>query len=145
MTEFPDRPRLELLEPGWYELLEDYRWTDGERRVTVRAGFQCDLASVPKLFHSIIGRKDLGVGPPLIHDAFYYCRGETIASDFVEYEIDRNNHWYEANISRREADLIFYEMMRQKGFWRIKARPAYYAVRAFGYFAWRATREGNNR
>ena len=142
MIKFPNRPRLEVLEAGWFRLIEDwnYQWCHADRdwRLVVRAGFECDLASVPKFLHSLIGRKDLGLGPPLLHDMIYACRGDVFGSRFGDLEVRNRGRWVVRNdrVTRNQADRVFGRQMREVQVPKLRRRAAYLAVRAFGWYAW---------
>ena len=156
MTEFPDPPNLRLVEPNWYELQEDYRYRwDSEgcgarSSLVVRRGFCCDLASVPRLIWPLIGPQSLSLGPPLIHDAVYACQGKIEDYDWLEWTIKyekSSSLWYNAigNMRRVRADKILYNQMINAGVPEYKATPVYYAVRLWGSYAWRKTRDGDKK
>ncbi len=144
MRTFPNRPRLEVLDAGWFRLMEDwaYEWyhkpSDTDYRLIVQEGFECDLASVPKILHSFIGRKDLGLGPPLLHDMIYACTGNVFGFGYGELEKRVDGRWTVLSdyVSRKTADRMFGRMMREVQVPRWKRRSAYLAVRAFGLPAW---------
>lgn len=81
------------------------------------AGLIFDGASIPRLFWPIIGSPFTGDyrRAAVLHDAAY------------------KNGWH----FRDEADLMFYEAMRADGLRPAKALIMYWAVRLFGWFAWK--------
>lgn len=109
---------------AWWRLLKPYTcavWLQGEViRFDVPEGFVFDLASVPRPLWLFVAPFELSITAPLIHDMAYRHRGQLPG----------------AVLSRRDADLVFLEMMRleQVAAWR--RYPAYYAVRRFGQSAW---------
>ena len=148
MNNYPEQPRLELVDPHWYKLVEPYRylWThEGTRyRITVTADFHTDLASIPRPLWWMVDPQSLGLGPPLIHDVLYACRGHTIAYPWVVSERRCAGQWASTeDWSRYNTDRLFGRHMRQRGTARWKRRSAYWMVRAFGLYAWRGTRPGN--
>ena len=96
-----------LLEEGW---------------VTVPKGFACDLASVPRPFRVLPGFEpyELGCGS-ILHDWSYRNGG------YVSPEIQ---------LTRRRTDQVFLRLMKADGVgWQ--AGVAFWAVRLFGFLAWR--------
>lgn len=89
-----------------------YYLVDGQRHV-VPMGFTTDLASVPRILWSIYSPNKANTIPPaVIHDYLYFCPGE---------------------MSRSEADSIFYDALIYK---HVNTRTAFkywIAVRAFGF------------
>lgn len=84
--------------------------------VTVPAGFRTDGASIPRLFHNIIGPFGSYFHAAVLHD-FLYSK----ASDF---------RW--RPITRRQADDLFLEAMFNSGVpWHIR-HTIHRAVRLFG-------------
>lgn len=77
--------------------------------LTIPKGFETDFASVPRIFHSIFpptGRYGVAA---LVHD--YLC--------------------VEKPVTRREADAIFYDLMKRHGVKLWKAKVLYAAVRLY--------------
>ena len=140
----PGPPKIRVHGPEDFELLEDwtYEW-DKEgyplQRLIIFAGFRCDLASVPKQVHSIIGKLDLGLHPALTHDALYRCKGNPDRSEFLAHMGLVDNVWVPAEHiwSRSEADHLFGRHMREAGVPGWKRKLAYLAVRIFGRGRWK--------
>jgi hypothetical protein len=81
--------------------------------VTVPAGFETDLASIPRIAWPVISpMKSYLVQPAILHDWMYHVS---------------------CGYSRYESDVIFYEAMRVEGVSGFKAGLIYYAVRWFGW------------
>ena len=107
-----------------WELKRDisYRTMDFEK-ATVRKGFIFDFASVPRGLYWLYppagnGSDRYGVAA-LIHDWLY-----------VHRKIGGRK------ITRKEADLLFLEIMLYIGVSKITARIMYRAVRMFGWIPW---------
>ncbi len=86
--------------------------------IVVPAGFVTDFASVPKVFWSIIpawGKFGKGA---VVHDYLYQ---------------DTDNQW----MTRKLADQIFLGAMLVSGTAPWKAKVMYWAVRLFGWVAWK--------
>ena len=80
--------------------------------------FLTDLASLPRAFWPIASpAKSELIAPALIHDWLY-----NMTCDF----------------SRQQADLIFYELLRQNKLSVIRASLLYYGVRSFGWIFYKA-------
>ncbi len=110
----------------WYDV-ERKEWVNGHdlavylpiekdviKLYTIPEGFTTDLASIPRIFWSIIAPHELGIDAPLIHDWLY-----------------RNNIG-----GRAWADYILLHLMRQNKVPYWKRKVVYGAVRAFGWRSW---------
>lgn len=95
----------------WTTLNEVSYKTDGGIVITIPKGYEYDLASIPRLAWWAIAPYELGILSPLIHDYLYEKKG----SDGVK--------------TRKEADLIFLELMEKEGVSRWRRTAAYYSVR----------------
>ena len=89
--------------------------------VTVPEGFITDLASVPWPTLMLIPKSGQYNPAALIHDFLYYIQ-------------DR---------SRKEADAIFLQAMKDLKINAFKRRVMYYAVRLFGWIPWKVRPSGN--
>lgn len=100
---------------GLWLLLADlvYQTKAGEV-ITVPAGFDTDLASIPRIFHSVIPVNGKHRSPAIIHDYLYVVQ-------------DR---------SRSEADAIFLEAMESVGVRWTQRQTMYWAVRVGGWLPW---------
>lgn len=131
-------PRVEPLAGSRYRLAEPYvyTWTkDGARyRLTVPAGFENDLASVPRILWWYVSPFDLGLAA-VPHDWLYYHAGHLPPGGHQRWEDGR---WVDVGApwSRRDADRLFGRLMRDAHVSRDKRRHAYWAVRLFGAPAW---------
>lgn len=85
------------------------------QRIVVRAGYPTDGASIPRIAWGIIGHPwDYYLPAAIVHDALY---GSEI--------------W-----PRQQADEAFHDLMSVLSVRKIRLHAMYYAVRAFGLFAW---------
>jgi hypothetical protein len=131
-------PRVEPLGGNRYRLVEPYvyEWShQGARyRLTVPAGFQNDLASVPRVLWWYISPFDLGLAA-VPHDWIYFHAGRLPAGSFQRLE---GNRWVDVHErwSRRDADRLFGRLMRDAHVDRTRRRRAYLAVRLLGWPAW---------
>lgn len=96
-----------------------YVYNRTEEVFTVPEGFPTDLASIPKAFQNIASKLGKNIKAAIVHD-YLYAQGFT---------------------SKKLADRIFLEAMKECGvsFWR--RRLMYVAVKYFGGAAWREHRK----
>lgn len=87
-------------------------------KVNVPAGFFTDFASVPKCFQHIISPVDKWSMAALFHDYVY-------------------SKEFEGNISRKQADDMFYVLMRYYHTNKVTAWVMWAAVRMFGKWSWK--------
>jgi hypothetical protein len=115
---------------NWWRLVEVYRYTDGAYTITVPAGFEFNMASVPRVFWGLIGPFELSVAAPLVHDFLYRYRGALPLGT-----VDPKREY-----TRRQADQLFRTMMEKEAVSWWRRPPAYLAVRIFGGFVWKRSR-----
>ena len=89
--------------------------------ITVPAGFEFDLSSVPRVFWPLIAPFELSIVAPLVHDFLYRTGGQLPARSYT----------------RAEADGLFRRIMREENVPAWRSTLAYLAVRAFGRGSWR--------
>jgi hypothetical protein len=99
--------------------------------ITIPAGFETDFASVPELFWSIAPPIGLYTEAAIVHDYLYRTPLRTVLRTDVDGKTSR------ITITRKEADLIFLNMMEAAGVSWWKRRAMYRAVRMFGGSSWR--------
>ena len=98
--------------------------------VTIPAGFEFDLASIPRPIWPLIGSFELSLVAPLIHDYFYQYTGRPVYHRRVLDSLPvPAGAWHD--VTRAEADQIFLDLMLREGVTPWKARAAYHAVRLF--------------
>ena len=109
------------LAQGHFTLVEPFTvtWKRGLTEVlefAVRAGFSTDLASIPRLFQSIVPKVGKHIQPAIAHD---FCYTGNVAG-----------------MSKAEADSLFLEGMKSMGVWWLRRRVMYLAVRVGGKGHW---------
>lgn len=111
-----------MLPPVAVETVDGRRWTVREpytwRTWTVPVGFVTDFASTPRAIWWWLPPAGPYVGAAVLHDWWYATDG----------------------MSRREADRLFLEAMREAGVPAPRRAVMYAAVRAAGWRAWRRYR-----
>jgi hypothetical protein len=109
-------PRMQPTDDRHWMLTSDYAVTLGPWRYDVRAGFETDGASIPRLLWRLLGHplQGLTIGPAVVHDALY------------------RSHM----TSRRHADAVFYRLLRVNGVWAVKAWALWAGVRMGGWAPW---------
>lgn len=100
----------------------------GNHTITAPASYRTDLASIPRIFWSLISPEELSLAAPLFHDLIYRSAGELSKSKISPFD--------GKVFTRHEADEIFLEIMKKAKITRWKRTVAYWAVRAFASFAW---------
>lgn len=109
-----------------WRLAQDFRRTIDGRDWFIAAPFDFDLASVPRVLWGVVASHELGVLAPLCHD-FLYRNGGCPPDGCISPA-----HAY----TRREADALFLEQMKEDGVSWIRRTVAYRAVRMFGGSSW---------
>jgi hypothetical protein len=112
---------------GRWRLEAAYTYRDGATTITVPAGFEFDLSSVPRVFWGLIAPFELSIVAPLLHDFLYRNGGKPPAGS-----IDPPRTY-----TRAEVDRMFREIMGAENVSAWRRVLAYAAVRAFGRRAWR--------
>ena len=84
------------------------------REVHVPAGFETDFASVPRLPGAYLLFGGVARKAAVVHDYLYRRSG----------------------VSRREADMVFYEAMKATGQWWWRRASMWVALRFFGWTAY---------
>lgn len=120
-------PVLTFIGAGRWRLEQPYDYRDGDTVISIPAGFEFDLSSVPRLFWFLIAPFELSIAAPLLHD-FLYRFGERPPPGSVTPP---------RAYTRAEADRMFREIMRAEGVSAWRRVLAYAAVRLFGRSAWR--------
>lgn len=92
----------------------------GHKTITVPKGFTCDGMSVPRVFWGLVS--------PTIHQ-------HTISASILHDWMYRK---HPQGVNRKQADAIFYAIMRTDGVSKWRALLAYVGVRLFGYSSWKS-------
>lgn len=112
-------PTVRWSDVGW-ELVAPYRIVPEGQDITIPEKFHTDLASVPRILWWAIGPHELGgLLPPLVHDWLYQSKG------------------HGGLFNRRDADRIFYRLMRDRNVGWMKAFIGWVGVRVGGGLIWR--------
>jgi hypothetical protein len=109
-----------------WRLEAPYVYDDGPHRITVPAGFEFDLASVPRPLWSVIAPFELSIAAPLLHDFLYRYQGAPPAGAVAPPR----------TYTREEGDLLFERVMEEEGVAAWRRLIAYRAVRWFAGRAW---------
>lgn len=117
-----------LVQERMWRLEAPYICQHEVHRITVPDQFEFDLASVPRPFWWLIAPFELSIAAPLLHDFLYRYGGEPPDGSVVPSR----------SYSRREADLLFRDIMEQEGVSPWRRAAAYRAVRWLGAGAWSA-------
>lgn len=137
-----------LLPTAWrqYTLAEDW-WVEWRgRRFWLPVGFQSDGASVPRWAWSLSGLRPDGLirAAALVHDALYRYGGDLPESwmtwELRAREIDISRPLPKP-LKRKQADTVFYDLMRRAGIGRYRAWVAYRAVRMAGWASWKEQKD----
>lgn len=111
-----------------WKLVEAFRFRTGKRYqrnrgvICVPAGFITDFASIPWLFWMFLPAWGKYGKAAVLHDWIY----------FLHRDVNILSSW-----TRKQADQIFLEAMLVSGTKPWKAKVMYWAVRLFGWAAWR--------
>lgn len=123
---FGPSPRL-IIGEAYHWILAD-RMTYGSKLlgeiVEVPEGFATDLASIPRAFRFLISVNGNHRPAAIVHDYLYSKKGAlTIKNKLVK-------------VTRKQADQIFLEAMKELGVNFITRRVMYSAVRMGGWLHW---------
>ena len=97
--------------PGWRCLLKEYRY----KHITVPERFKWNGASTPTFAKLIIPKFELTLEATCVHD--YLCKHAVTKAD------------------RKEADILFKEMLRLKGMGKVRSQLGYWGVRIGAFFS----------
>jgi hypothetical protein len=120
-----------------YTLFAKYSWGfelhGKELWPEIKAGFQYDGASVPRIVWTLIGFLPDGIHRPaaLIHDWLYV--GDLLPDGRRQRLVGGEMFTY----NRKLADQLFLKALQHVGVKSWHARLAYLAVRGFGNFYWK--------
>lgn len=139
-----NQPINQVVREGVYELSADwtYEWfNDAEglwMRVNIPQGYQCDGASVPRCAWTFSGITPDGAirAAALVHDYIYDHRG-IMPPGSLQFQ-NAAREWVDVKmaVTRKQADILFRQMLRHAGFSAYRRRLAFTAVRLFGGSFW---------
>lgn len=89
--------------------------------IHVPVGFKTDLASIPRLFRPFFKVNGKHRYAAVVHDFLYYLKG--VLPEGIE-------------LSRKKADKVFLEAMKDSGVGWFKRNSMYAAVRSFGFLSY---------
>lgn len=102
--------------------------------IQVLKGFISDGASIPRLFWSYLPRHGKYTKAAVVHDFLYSKKG----CIFIQEGL---SGFFQADVTRKEADLIFKKAMKASGVNRVKCWLMYHAVKWFGKIAWARSKQ----
>lgn len=112
-VEFMAEPCLIPTASGKWKLCDNMIVHVDDTYHVVPRGFKTDLASVPRLLWSLYSPIDFNsIASGVLHDWHYCCQ---------------------PNITRKQADLIFYYGLREHGMSKGRSSLYYYVVRSWGW------------
>jgi hypothetical protein len=111
-------PRVVMLDGNRRRLIHPIRYRDADREARVPKGFECDLASIPRLLWWWAAPDGVYRAAVILHD-FDYRRQE---------------------VSRRIADRTLYRAMRHLDTRPTQALAIWLGVRIGGWLAWHRNR-----
>lgn len=102
--------------------------------VDIPAGFITDLASVPRVLHSLVPPTGRGNASSVLHDYLYQ-------HPYFYYRLPGSRVANLSMLDRLACDQIFYEALRVQGAGWLRAQAMYRGVRIGGWRPWRRYRE----
>ena len=103
-----------------------YLWKRENIEIHVASGFVTDFASIPRIFRIIIPKLGRQNKAAVVHDAIYQGEYTTPNTDLDKWPL-----------TRKEADMIFLDGMKDLGVVKWKRFLMYYSVRIGGWTSWR--------
>lgn len=111
-TEFLSDPCIKPVKNYLYKTCTEIRFKVEDDEYVIPKNFETDLATIPRFAWSFVSPfYSHFFRPAIVHDFFYRK-----SCDF----------------DRRQADIIFYSMLRNEGLSDLKASCIYYLIRIFG-------------
>ena len=108
-----DEVYLTPISDNTYQLTRELKAFDGKKYYVVPEGFVTDYASIPRILWPVLNPQEHKTIPPaILHDFMYACPND---------------------ITRVEADSIFYSALIDNLVNPVKAYAYYVAVRLFGW------------
>lgn len=141
-----DQPSLIPISNKWYRLTKAYRYTweaeNNTWQVVVFAGFETDIASVPRAVWTLTGIIPDGLhrAAAVVHDLLYRFTGAPKnPGGCLQYFNSVFGRWQtcEQPMSRKDCDRLFCRIMKEAGVSKLKRDVMYREVRKFGWIPWR--------
>ncbi len=104
----------------WKLLKDVFVYLQGEIYLSVARGLVTDLASIPIIVRSLLNKNTHLAA--VVHDYGYQHDGRYIGHP---------------QRTRKEVDVLFYDLLRASGVGGFRARSLYWGVRAGAWNAWR--------
>lgn len=89
--------------------------------IQIPKGYKFDMATIPRMFWPFVGKHELKINGPLVHDFLYENKG-------IILDMDNTTVTY----TRKEADLQFLKEMKEDHVPFMTRNIAYACVRALG-------------
>lgn len=99
----------------------------------VPQGFECDLASIPRIIWWLISAHELG-SAPILHDYLYHRKGYVTLTERFK---DNHVNIIDQPLTRKETDDLWSALMREQNVGPYQRFVSYWAVRLFGWTYWR--------
>lgn len=112
-----------------WEIVEDWEYELDGTTYVIRTGFVFDGASIPKYFWNYLSPTGVLLIPGLIHDWAY------------KYQTLESTNAYKEMVTQKQADIIFRDVAIDVNGFKAINYIAYYALRLFGWWAWRGHRK----
>lgn len=123
MSSFTTPLKLEFGDGKTWKVTEEFIYRIGDENspnlIHVPAGFETDFASVPRFFWRILPPTGEYGKAAVVHDYLYATHQES-------------------GITKKDVDKIFLEAMGVLGVDEWKRQSMYWAVKLFGFAAWRS-------
>lgn len=122
-----------------WEVVEDWTFAIDDVEYVIRKGFVFDGASIPKYFWAYLSPIGVLLIPGLVHDwAYKYASLEKVTK-----VTKRKIHTETLEVDQKSADVLFHQVaVAVNGLWFANI-VAYYALRLFGWFAWKKHRKND--
>ena len=139
-----EEPTLKVVrmdDKGYFQIIDPliFSWIRKRCVITVPPDTLTNFASIPAPLRSLFPVNGSHRLAAIVHDYLYGLGGQVETQTFLSF----GNVSYESIsmikvvYSRKEADDLFFDLMRLEGVNYFKAAAMYSAVRLFGKFAWK--------
>ncbi|WP_412759710.1 DUF1353 domain-containing protein [Methylorubrum subtropicum] len=117
-----------FFEWDYYYITESLTWksdTDPNHTISIPSGFVTDLASIPRVFWSILPKTSAYTYPAIIHDYLYWFQPQ--------------------NYTRKSADEVLKTTMQELNISKIKIFIIFISVRLWGGTSWKHNKTARER